>query len=166
MCFFLHQSSYARSSSTIKQLRVYNMDPTPILLIECSGIDLFGDSRNSMITQMYDENGKITAREYGEGDNMSLNTWGDSIHIKYPIIIKWAYVSNPNEIKETQFNQVTNLQKGQKKIQDEGSVNLVFHNGKFSLIWIGGKRTLYAEDYIKIFKESNTSKTEDSGCNS
>lgn len=91
------------------------MDPTPILLIECSGIDLFGDFRNSMITQMYDENGKITARKYGEGSNMSLNTWGDSIHIKYPIIIKWAYVSNPNEIKETQFKQVTNLQKGQKK---------------------------------------------------
>ena len=125
----------------MKKFRVYNMSNRSINIIECKGIDLFHDSRNNLIIGPYKPDLSTT-----------IATWGPVINIEYPVTVKWAYTSQPSDIKEIQFDQLMNLPKGRKEIRGEGSINLVFYKGQFFLIWVANQSNLYPDDYKKILK--------------
>ncbi len=135
----------------MKTMQVCNISKTPVLLIECKGIDIFGDYRDSLLTRMYDQ-GKKVPRQYDYGSYNSITTWGDKVHIKYPVIVKWAYESAPKEIKETQFEQIMNLPKGQEVIRKEGSLNLVFYDDSWYLLWVPEITHLLPDEYLEILK--------------
>ncbi len=150
LCSLVCSCSWAKVE--MKTMQVCNISKTPVLLIECKGIGIFGDPRDNLLTTELNDQGKDVPCRYGYKSSRSITTWGDKVHIKYPVIVKWAYKSAPKEIKETQFEQIMNLPKEQEVIRKEGSLNLVFYDDSWYLLWVPEITHLLPDEYLEILK--------------